>query len=373
MKQAGIKGSGLRVAIISAGRMASTIDDEIEASDGWPSLKLQLPYSHAPCYKKFDSIEIVAVCDLIEEKCKEFCHRWDVPKYYLDYREMIEQEQPDIVSIVTEASLHKEMVIFAIESGVKGIYCEKALCCSMEEADEIVECVEKHKTAFMLGAQRRHHPNFKKAKEIIDSGEIGDLIAVNSWFESALLHSLSHMVDGSLFFAGDVTPEWVFGVLGGARSLDIIEKRRITAIPEYNSINKCWNGDPGCLTFTARLENGVFLSHLPAITDLRWEIVCVNGYIRIVDNNDTIQLYKRKGTSYSFESIPLNNIPSASAHIALVKDLIDCVTTGQKPLANEICARNGMEILFGAAESHRQGGKAVKLPLEVRDIYIPSH
>ena len=42
-----------RAAIISAGRMASTIDDEITSMDTWPSLKLQLPYSHAPCYREF--------------------------------------------------------------------------------------------------------------------------------------------------------------------------------------------------------------------------------------------------------------------------------------------------------------------------------
>ena len=98
----------LKVAIISAGRMASMIDDEIQSMDRWPSLKRQLPYSHAPCYKEFgDEIEMVAICDLVEEKCKTFCERWDVPRYYLDYREMIEKEQPDPIPF---ASSHVELV-----------------------------------------------------------------------------------------------------------------------------------------------------------------------------------------------------------------------------------------------------------------------
>ena len=363
----------LRVAIISAGRMASTIDDEIRSSDMWPSLKSQLPYSHAPCYKTFDEVEIVAVCDLVEGKCRTFCERWDVPRYYLDYREMILTERPDIVSVATPAGTHAETAIFAMEHGVRGIYCEKAMCCSLTEADAIVECSGRHGVAFMLGAQRRHHPHFRKARAIVESGDLGDLVGVTSWMESSLLHSLSHAVDGSLYLAGDAPAKWVFGVLGSSRSLDAVEGRRAAGSPEYNPCTKRWNGDPGCLTYTARLENGALIAHLPAVTDLRWEIVCVDGYMRILDNNDALHLFRRRGRSYTFDLVPLPDMPPASSHVTLVKDLIHCVRAGRKPLANEIAARNGMEILMGAAESYRQGGRRVELPMSNRAMYIPSH
>ncbi|MFH1006907.1 MAG: Gfo/Idh/MocA family oxidoreductase [Candidatus Latescibacterota bacterium] len=363
----------LRVAIISAGRMASSIDDEIRASDVWPSLTRQLPYSHAPCYKAFDEVQIVAVSDLIEEKCQTFCRRWDVPRYYLDYREMIEVEKPDIVSIATPASSHAEMALFALAHGVRGLYCEKAMCCSLAEADAIVSGVAQHGATFMLGAQRRHHPHFAHARQIVESGEIGELIGVTSWFESALLHALSHTVDGSLYLAGDATAEWVFGVLGPARSLDEIEQRRIAPFPEYDHRTRRWSGDPGCLTYTARLTNGVFLHHLPAITDLRWEIVCANGYVRILDNNDSLELFRRRATSYSFDRVPLETIAPASSHVALVKDLLRCMREHETPLANEMVARNGMEILMGCAASHLQDGRKVKLPLSERGMVIPSH
>jgi predicted dehydrogenase len=363
----------LRVVLISAGRMASTIDDEIRDSDVWPSLKRQLPYSHAPCYKTFDEVEIVAVSDLIEAKCRAFCQRWDVPRYYLDYREMIEAEQPDLVSIATPAGSHAEMAMFAMERGVRGIYSEKVMCCSLAEADALVACVEQYGATFMLGAQRRHHPSFRKAREIVESGEIGELVGVTSWMEASLLHALSHTVDGSLYLAGDVPAEWVFGVLGPGRSLDVIEQHRIAEFPGYDPKTGCWSGDPGCLTYTARLSNGVFLSHLPAITDLRWEIVCANGTIRILDNNDSLHLFKRRGTSYSFDWVPLEQIAPASSNVALLEDLLRCMRTNEKPLANEVAARNGMEILMGCAASHQQGGCKVTLPLEDREMYIPSH
>ena len=363
----------LRVAIISAGRMTSTIDDEITSMDRWPSLKQQLPYSHAPCYKMVDEVEMVAVSDLFEEKCKTFCKRWNVPRYYLDYKEMIEKEEPDIVSVGTAAGLHAEMSIFAMEHGVKGIYCEKAMCCSLAEADAIVAAVKKHGTKFMLGAQRRHHPNFKLAKSLVESGELGELVAVNTWMESSLLHSLSHIADAGLYMAGDSKPISVFGLLGAARSMDDIEARRIVTNPEHNPQTKRWNGDPGCISYTATLENGVYLNHLPAITDFRLEITCSNGYIRIVDNNDIVQVYKRRGDSYSFDPVEVPKPGPSSPNLALVKNLVDCVLHDKTPLANETVALYGMELLMGAALSHLEGGCTVRLPIANREMYIPSH
>jgi predicted dehydrogenase len=366
--------SKYKVAIISAGRMASTIDDEIREMETWPSLKNQLPYSHAPCYKERpEQVEMVAVCDLDEAKAKLFCERWDVPRYYLDYREMIDTERPDIVSIAVPADLHAEMAIYAMEHGARGIYCEKSMCCSLEEADAIVDCVERTGSKFVLGAQRRNHPHFRKALEIIHSGELGGLISVTSWIESSLLHSLSHTADTSLFLADDSPASWVFGVLGPARSIDYIETRRIAEQATYDPQTKRWNGDPGCITFTAQLDNGVYLIHRPAITDNGWEATCENGSIRIINNNESIEIVKRRGTSYSFDPVALPPIPHASSNLMLIDDLIDSLAGNKKPCANELVGRHGMELLMGVAQSHLEGGRKVSLPLDNRAMYIPSH
>jgi len=362
----------LRTAIIGAGRMASTIDDEIRSMDRWPSLRSQLPYSHAPCYRSCPDYQMVAVCDLDETKCRAFCERWDVPRHYLDYREMIEEERPDVVSITTPASSHAEPAIFAMEHGVRGVYCEKAMCCSLVEADAIVECARRHDVKFMLGAQRRHHPNFTRARQIIDSGRIGRLVSAGSWSSSSLLHSLSHCVDGALYLAGDSEPMSVVGQLGAVESPDQIEDRRITKAFEYDPATKRWNGDPGCLSYTAQLASGVVLFHLPAVMDVRFEAVCTDGYLRIVDNNDRLVVYERQGKTYSFDRIDEPFLP-ASSHLALVEDLARCTRTGAAPLANEIVARQGMEVLMGVAQSHLEGGSTVELPLANREMYIPSH
>ncbi len=363
-----------KVAVISAGRMASSIDDEIRDQETFPSLKQQLPYSHAPTYKTFpDDVEMVAVCDLIEEKAKAFRKRWDVPRHYADYREMVNREKPDILSIATAGTMHAEMSIFACEHGVRGVYCEKPMCCSLAEADAIVEAVRQHGVKYMLGAQRRHHPNFKKARELVRSGELGPLVSATSCFSSSLLHSLSHAADSMLFCADDTPAVSVYGILGDVQSIDDIEARRVVPLESYDAATARWNGDPGCNVYVARLANGVFINHLPAVTDVRFEIACANGYIRIVDNNDSLHVYKRRGRTYSFDKLDLPPMPPTSPNRELVRDLIHCVKHDCQPLANEIAARNGMELLMGAAQSHLEGGRTVHLPLANRTMYIPCY
>ena len=363
----------LRVVIIGAGRMAGSIDDEIVESDSWPSLKEQLPYCHAACYREVDAVEVVAVCDVDEEKCRRFCERWGVPRYYLDYREMIEWERPDIASIATAAGLHAEMAVQAMEGGLRGIYCEKAMCCSLAEADAMVDCVGRHGVKFQLGAQRRHGPLFQKARGIIVSGELGELVGVSSWISGALLHTLSHLVDTGLFLAGDARPVAVHGVLGSVGSKDEIEGRRVRKGAEFAPETGRWSGDPGCLAYTAHLENGVLLTHLPAVTDVRFEAVCTDGYLRVENNGGLLTVFRRRNSSYSFDPVELAAMKPASPNLALIGDLVNCVRDGGTPLANETVARYGMEILMGAARSHLEGGATVALPLEERSMYIPSH
>ena len=94
---------------------------------------------------------------------------------YTDYQEMIEKEKPDILCLATRPGPHADITVFAAENNVKGIYCEKPLCCSMEEADIMVNIVEKHGVKFNYGTQRRYMPIYRKVRELVDAGEIGDV------------------------------------------------------------------------------------------------------------------------------------------------------------------------------------------------------
>ena len=121
---------------------------------------------------------VVAVANRGKERLERFCKRFSFSNAYLDYREMIEKEKPDIVSVTTPSFARAEPIIFCAEHGVKGIFAEKGLCASLEEADRIHEAVTRNNVAFNWGAQRRHHDAYKRLRDAIQGGAIGRPINV---------------------------------------------------------------------------------------------------------------------------------------------------------------------------------------------------
>ena len=108
-------------------------------------------WAHVGGYKRVEETEVVAACDVVEDKLDTFCERWDVPRKYTDFRELIDVEQPDILSITTRPEQHVEAMVYGAEHGVKGMFAEKPLCCSLVEADAIKEAFERNGVMLEFG------------------------------------------------------------------------------------------------------------------------------------------------------------------------------------------------------------------------------
>ena len=145
----------LKVGMIGCGRIASTIDDE--RTSQWRG-GVVLPLAHAGGYAQAtDVTEMVAACDVDEAKLAEFQRRWNVPRGYADFRELIDAERPDILSICTRPEQHAEAMIYGAERGVKGMFAEKPLCCTLREADAIREAFERAGVMLEFGPPRRNY------------------------------------------------------------------------------------------------------------------------------------------------------------------------------------------------------------------------
>ena len=123
--------------------------------------------------------ELVAICDIDVEKMNKVGDEFNIARRYTDYKELLAQDDIDAVIIVTPDREHKDMAILALESG-KHVLCEKPLALTREECVEIAEAVKKSDKKFMVGQICRYTPAFKAVKEIIDRGEIGELMFVES-------------------------------------------------------------------------------------------------------------------------------------------------------------------------------------------------
>ena len=94
-----------------------------------------------------NNLEVAAVCDVIPEKMEELLAKHELQndnsiKRYEDYKVMIEEVQPELVSIATESGIHAEIALYCIEKGVN-LIIEKPMAMSIEDADKIIKLSEE--------------------------------------------------------------------------------------------------------------------------------------------------------------------------------------------------------------------------------------
>lgn len=122
---------------------------------------------------------LYAVCDSDADTANQVGTELGAEHIYTDYKKMISNPELEAVVIAVPDQLHREMVVDVLHAG-KHILCEKPLALTREDCADILEAVKRSSVKFMVGQICRYTPGFKKAKEIIDSGAIGELTFVES-------------------------------------------------------------------------------------------------------------------------------------------------------------------------------------------------
>jgi len=128
--------------------------------------------THAAAYKEIQDAEIVAIVDKVEEKGEKLTKKFG-GKYYSNIDEMLEKEDVDCIDICLPTFLHLEMLKKGAEAK-KHILCEKPLTLSLEDADKMIEIVEKNKVKAMVGHVLRFWPEYVSARELALSGRLGE-------------------------------------------------------------------------------------------------------------------------------------------------------------------------------------------------------
>lgn len=334
-----------RAAVIGCSRMGAFIDNEGVAhlaSEITNYLARNFPKSHAASYFAEERTDLIACSDIRTDVMAEFGKRYNVPveRQYTDYKEMLDREQPDIVSVATQPEQRAEVVIYAAEHGVKAIYAEKAMAASMDEADAMVEAVERNGVAFNLGTNRRWDTGFDQMKEIIDSGELGALRTLIIYGNGSLFNTASHNFDLILRLNSDVPASWVSAHLPNGDS--IIDGDIVREDPSGQ----------GMIQFS----NGVTAHAL--LAPLGWEAICEGGSITSARDGAVWQIRRQN----RLESFPRFERTSSGANI--VKDLVHALDTGEPTRGGVRVAHASTELIFAFMESHLRNGERVELPLK---------
>jgi len=124
--------------------------------------------------------EIYAVCDVTLEAAQKYADKYGVQKAYGSADEMIADKNVDIVYIATPHHLHHRFLVQSLKNG-KHVFCEKAITVNDVQLKEAVAIAKEKNLVIMDGMTLFHMPLFKKLKEIVESGVIGEvkMIQVN--------------------------------------------------------------------------------------------------------------------------------------------------------------------------------------------------
>ncbi|MBP1541854.1 MAG: Gfo/Idh/MocA family oxidoreductase [Prevotella sp.] len=134
-----------------------------------------------PAFSEVEGSTVVAVMSRSERRAKSYAERHDIPRWYTDAQELIDDPEVNAVYIATPPSSHATFAIMAMRAG-KPVYVEKPLAASYEDCARVNRVSEETGVPCFVAYYRRYLPYFQKVKDIVDSGAIGQTLDVQIRF-----------------------------------------------------------------------------------------------------------------------------------------------------------------------------------------------
>lgn len=328
-----------------------------------------MPRSHVAAYAAHPRVRLVGVCDLAPAAIQRFESTWrdkhPDARVYTDYRQMLATEKPDIVSVITPDDKHADIFVHAADSGVRGIWCEKPLATTLEDADRMIAAADRNGTAVTVSHTRRWMPIFHRVRELVRNRTYGSLrlITATMYYSRAMLfRNGTHTLDMFGFLA-DAPPEWVFAEIeDGFEGFDRYRGdggADIRSEPSANAYIKYANGVRGCIMM-AKSNNQTNMM----------ELVFESAVIRLgPDNQIVLQRIDGPPATATRGAISVTQTLGyeawqADRELAVLSELVDALDRGTQPtLSTPRDARTTLAVLLAILESHAKGN--VKVPVRV--------
>ena len=225
----------------------------------------------------------------------------------------------------------------------------------MEEADAMVNVVEKHGVKFNYGTNRRFTRMFWRIRELISNGDLGKIQAVIAYCGVGVAQWWhTHTADLLLQMAQDAEIDFVQGTIT-AKESDWEENRL--------------NTDPGIAMGYVQFKNEV-RGYITAATGYEFEISGSNGKLRIENDGAFCQWRKASGEWNLLEAVEFPDVLRDSATVNCINTLVKAIETDGETMGNIQLARCSEETIFGIIESHRCEGTRVSMSLENRSLYV---
>ncbi|HET7187019.1 MAG TPA: Gfo/Idh/MocA family oxidoreductase [Gemmatimonadaceae bacterium] len=242
-----------------------------------------------------DEAEVVAVASPTRGHAQEFARRHGIADFYLDYRDMLRDPAIELVSVSAPNWLHARITTDAARAG-KHVVCEKPLCVTLEEADEMIDVCSRCGVLLLYAEELFFAPKYVKAKQMADEGAFGRVHLVKQGEK----HSGPHA-------------DWFWDVeqSGGGALMDL----------GCHGIAFCWwfLGKPAVKSVYAQLSTQVHAARTQGDDEAITIIEFDGGAVGVVENSwnrpggmdDSIEVFGDKGETYA-DMLMGNALPTYS-------------------------------------------------------------
>lgn len=324
-----------------------------------------------------NNLEIVAVCDVEESHMQEVLAKHGLEgessiRRYCDYKEMIRENDLELVSIATESGSHAEIALYCIEHGIN-VIIEKPMAMSMRDAEEIIRLSEEKDVKVSACHQNRFNVAVQELRRALEEGRFGRLshgsIHVRwnrnrgyyeqapwrgTWAQDggALMNQCIHGIDLLRWMMGDEV-ESVYGVTK-QQFHDYLEAEDIgMAVVRFkNGAVATVEGTTN--VFPQNLEETLYVFGENGTVKLGGKSTNNIDVWEFADESEDDR--KNKGLEEATSNVYGNG------HTSLFADMIDAIRHDRKPYVDAVAGRNALEMVLAIYKSQKTG-EVVRLPL----------
>ena len=331
--------------------------------------------THLAALAQIPGAQIVGMADIAEERGAARAAEYGCP-FFRDHQTMLAEVQPDIAVITTPHPLHAPLAIDSMQAGAH-VLVEKPLAVEVAAGDAMNAAAERTGKILAVSFQQRFRPAIERAKALISSGELGELVRVlmiEPWYRTAayyksagwrgtwkgegggvMMNQGPHPLDLLCHLAGQPTKVW-----GWART----RAHAIEVEDSAQAMLEFANGAPGYLN----------ISTVEAGLERRLQIVGDRGALELVGEDLSLLRFSESLSEHRASNPGMWASPGSTreaismpgdggGHVAVYQDLEAAIRTGNRPRCDGREAMMSLE-LANAITLSSDLGTAVTLPLD---------
>ena len=159
----------VKIALIGAGGMANGV--------------------HYPSLAECDDVDLVGLCDLVQEKAEATAARFHIPRTFTDYRVMLEQTAPDAVYVLMPSYHHFDILVHCLSQGLH-VFIEKPIALDRAGSESVLRAQQDSRRLFSSNLILRTEPRFIEVKRLVENGELGEIVAIEGDYLHDILEGL---------------------------------------------------------------------------------------------------------------------------------------------------------------------------------------